>query len=219
MNYLVKVDITVYHYRDWTILSENFPNVYLVSDFYFSDRFSDTNLEFLTLKGKLEDISKFLSIIMPSKASMEFDFSGKTVGKSNLFLRGNYRNSVRKLISDYGGITKKLVINKGLEKYVLFFIEDDSAEKFIETLSSMALIKHYTKEYIPMKETFDLFFPKVTQTEIDILSFCLKNGFFDTPRKIDMKGLMNNFKVSKSTINYHLRKSIKNILSSYLFND
>ena len=166
--------------------------------------------------GEEYRINNFVSKMRSYKPAGGSGFNWEIISSDRLYLKGSYKNSIRRLVYDYGGLIKRLFIANGIEKYTIFFVGERNLEDFYESLANVALIKHMSEEVLSLKETNELLFPNLTPDELNILSYSLRNGFFDSPRKLDMSGLKDNFNKSKSTLNYHLRKGIKKILNNYL---
>ena len=212
----LKVDLSIYHKKDWTVVSEGIQDFFIRSDFYVSNKLSNFNIEVLSMIGEAYRINNFVSKMRSYKPAGGSGFNWEIISSDRLYLKGSYKNSIRRLVYDYGGLIKRLFIANGIEKYTIFFVGERNLEDFYESLANVALIKHMSEEVLSLKETNELLFPNLTPDELNILSYSLRNGFFDSPRKLDMSGLKDNFNKSKSTLNYHLRKGIKKILNNYL---
>jgi predicted DNA binding protein len=212
----LKVDLSIYHKKDWTVVSEGIQDFFIRSDFYVSNKLSNFNIEVLSMIGGEHRINNFVSRMRSYKPAGSSGFNWEVISSDRLYLKGSYKNSIRRLVYDYGGLIKRLFIANGIEKYTIFFVGERNLENFYESLSNVALIKNISEEVLSLKETNELLFPNLTPDELNILSYSLRNGFFDSPRKLDMTGLKDNFNKSKSTLNYHLRKGIKKILNNYL---
>ena len=59
-------------------------------------------------------------------------------------------------------------------------------------------------------------FPKFTPKQEEIAKYAAKNGFFTSPKKISAKDLSEEFKISESAVNKHLRKAT-NLAMDYFF--
>jgi predicted DNA binding protein len=212
----LKVDLSIYHKKDWTVMSEGIQDFAIRSDFYISNKLSNFNIEVLSMIGGTNRVESFIGKMKSYKPASNSSFTWELISSDRLYLKGSYKNSIRRLVYDNGGLIKRLFIVDGIEKYTIFFVGERNLENFYQSLSNVALIKHISEEVLSMKETNELLFPNLTADEINILSYSLRNGFFDSPRKLDMTGLKDNFNKSKSTLNYHLRKGIKKILNTYL---
>jgi len=212
----LKVDISVYHKKDWTVLSEGIPDFSIKSDFYVSNKHSNFNIELLSMIGKKNSIDNFMLKMKSYRPVGSSSFSWGIMGSDRLYLKGSYKNSIRSLVYNYGGLIKRLFIMDGVEKYTIFFVGEKNIENFYESLSNVALIKYRSEDVLSLKETDELLFPILTPEELSILSYSLRNGFFESPRKLEMSELRDHFNKSKSTLNYHLRKGIKKVLSNYL---
>jgi len=212
----LKVDISVYHKKDWTVLSEGILDFSIKSDFYVSNKHSDFNIEVLSMIGKKNSIDNFMQRMRSYRPVGSSSFSWGIISSDRLYLRGSYKNSIRSLVYNNGGLIKRLFIVDGIEKYTIFFVGERNIEHFYESLSNVALIKHRSEDLLSLKETDELLFPILTPEELSILSYSLRNGFFESPRKLEMSELRDHFNKSKSTLNYHLRKGIKKVLSNYL---
>jgi len=59
-------------------------------------------------------------------------------------------------------------------------------------------------------------FPKFTKKQQDIATYAAKHGFFKSPKKISAKSIAENFGISESAVNKHLRNA-NNLAMEYFF--
>ena len=77
------------------------------------------------------------------------------------------------------------------------------------------LLNKFDEYYIKTKiQRIGRFNPKITLTikQYELLTLAFWQGFFEIPRKIDMKSLSNQLNVSKSALSEMFRRAIKNLL-------
>lgn len=71
---------------------------------------------------------------------------------------------------------------------------------------------------ITEEKTSDIFFPKLipdlTPLQKEIIDIAIKKGYYEIPKKIDMRGLAKIKGISHSTFQEHLKKAEKKILPS-----
>jgi len=186
------------------------------SVFFSTNPVKDRNFEVLRMIGPRENIRQFMVSFDRYSKSIQDSIGWYSFSDSNLYLIGSYSKSVRRIVLENGGIIKDLRIHGGIEKFILIFLTRESLVNFYREISLVASIMRKKEEHSTLMEIDSDEAPLLTSTEHEILSFCLKNGFFESPRNLTMTELMHLFGKSKATINYHIRKGIKKILSNYL---
>ncbi len=54
--------------------------------------------------------------------------------------------------------------------------------------------------------------PKLSEKQKQVIQLAVKRGYFDFPRKIDLQGLANEMKITKQTLQQHLRTAEKKLM-------
>lgn len=92
----------------------------------------------------------------------------------------------------------------------------------LETITRRAeidyVLNRFSNYYIKTKiQRIGRYNPNInlTSKQHELLNIALKQGFFEIPRKINIKTLSNQLKVSKSALSEMLRRAIKNLLLNY----
>jgi len=106
------------------------------------------------------------------------------------------------------------------------FVDSDGGEYYEfaswnrEAISKVinAVEKHYNGKLLKLKETkkYDIYMPKIlpklSDKQKEALSIAVREGYYDFPRKIELKELANLIKLSFSTFREHLRKAENKML-------
>ncbi|MBD3212587.1 MAG: hypothetical protein GF311_08260 [Candidatus Lokiarchaeota archaeon] len=180
-----------------------------------------------------------------SRISVEYsNYQIKVISiiKSNHLIQiEGYQVNQLKLHSNYAEIS---IIDQE-QDYILLNIKTEQS-KILNTLSSSTVHLIYpliiTKgklllEIIAQREEIDKWLNKteefkiktkiqsigqytkksqLTAKQLSLLRSAFDQGYFEIPRKIDMKGLANQFNVSKSALSEMFRRAIKNLLRNTL---
>jgi len=59
-------------------------------------------------------------------------------------------------------------------------------------------------------------YPKFTKRQQEIASYAVKQGFFESPKKVSARSIARNFAISESAVNKHLR-NVNNLAMEYFF--
>ena len=168
-----------------------------------------TNINILS--GKNEDIEKLIESIRKDKRCIEFRGSGNV-----------YLSYMRLESSDYHTtnyytpkifLLKPIVHKDGKEDWYFGAWEREIVTEMLKIFK-----KHFNVEVLSIKEEdfTDVFIPnvmpKMTEKQKEALRLAVKEGYYNYPRKTDLKKLSKITKVSRVTFQEHLKKAESKIL-------
>lgn len=111
------------------------------------------------------------------------------------------------------------VDSDGWEYYEIASWNRKAIEKIIK-----AVEKHYKGKLLKLIKTqkYDLYLPKIlpkiSDKQKEVISLAVKEGYYNFPRKTELKKLATKAKISFSTLREHLRKA-ENVLIPLMYKD
>lgn len=104
-----------------------------------------------------------------------------------------------------------ITFSKGREKCTIIFESREAFRKFLDIITLDIRIVGIRdvglKEHLP---------EDLTEKQLEALNLALKEGYFNTPKGIDLSELSARMKVSKATFLEHLKKAERKILEKYM---
>jgi predicted DNA binding protein len=197
--------VRLIHYGDWTEKTTDF------RDLRFgiigrSNVIGNKVNEYMYCQGDPQSYSKF---VHDSRSSIVIEEVAKKGAKyRELILTRGYDKSILEIFREYNIMTLNTKINRGKEEYTIIMRNEDK-ENLIDELSVVAKILEFNVEsrsgvYRPSES--------LSIRQISILKFALENGYFDTPRNIDLGKLSTIFGMTKTSASYNLKKAVKETL-------
>jgi len=103
--------------------------------------------------------------------------------------------------------------DKGVERFVVASRKRKCVERIAEAIKE----KHLGRmDYIHWKEMHQFFIldvvPSITWKQRQALDIAIKHGYYDYPKKTDLRELAKIMKVSYATYQAHLKKAEKRLL-------
>jgi predicted DNA binding protein len=212
-----KLEVSLYHHGDWTTLTEGFRRVTLESVEVFCDPLQDRNVEAMIVYGKKDDIRTLFERIQKPEGNVRvLKILRIDEGIRGVYLRGSYMASVRKHFFENSSIVKKLIIERGEERFSALVFEDRTVERLIKGLSSVAQISKLNTRWIDMEQLVRSPEAVFTPFERRVIKCAYEQGFFEKPRRTDLATMSKIFNLSKSTMDYHVKKIVRKLLSKEL---
>ncbi|TRM83058.1 bacterio-opsin activator [Sulfolobus sp. A20-N-F6] len=211
---MIKANLELIHSGDWTELTKGL-EVKLISLYYLINPINHINLEIMLFYGN--DPSKFISNL--KKHNNIYKVINTKKIRRNLFeisFMGNYNDSIRRVLFQNNVIASSLVVEDRVEKFSIFSLNDNNLETVTNSLAKMKnvnLIKNQRRKY-DIVDAIQL----LTPLESRIIIEAYNRGFFEHPRNITLDKLAEEFGITKTTLNFHLRNAIRKIISNFLYN-
>ncbi len=216
---LKKVELKLWHPNCWSIeTTKNHPEVSLIANnvFKIGDEIR-ANLRLIAesyeaLKEYIEDLKKFRKLAIDVFI----------VGRSNLeaFIHGRFKASSTfyENIFSLEIMPSNIIIHNGNE-YWSIFVYDDKIKETFENLSKIEGIKYEVlgiedvREFEERaKDIVDEISLSLSAKQKKVLIGAYKSGYFEYPRKANLKDLAKMFGIAKSTCLHHIRLSEQKIL-------
>lgn len=167
------------------------------------------NYEYMYSKGDNETYSKFKWM---NKSNITTEIVGKKGREYREFvLVGKYINSIRQIFHEMSVIVLDVNIRNGVEIYTLMIREEDRSE-IMEKLDKLCTILEF--DVRPRGSVYSAS-NSISNIQRSIMFYAIRNGFFETPRKIDLSDLAEAFGMNKTSTNYNLKKAIRETLRRY----
>jgi len=112
-------------------------------------------------------------------------------------------------------IQTKPLIQKtdGTELWELACWEKEPLQHILQRLPSEFKIKIKSIEQTKIDDIFlPHIMPKLSTKQKEVIQLAVKRGYFDFPRKINLDGLAKEMKISKQTLQQHLRVAEKKLV-------
>ena len=197
--------VRLIHYGDWTEKTSDF------RDLRFgiigrSNIIGNKVHEYMYCQGDAQSYSKF---VHDSRSDLAIEEVAKKGTKyRELILTRGYDKSILEIFKEYNVMTLNTKINRGKEEYTIIMRNEDK-ENLIDELSQVAKLLEFNLE--PKN---DVYKPSesLSTRQLNIMKYALDNGYFDTPRNIDLGRLSTIFGMTKTSTSYNLKKAVKETL-------
>jgi len=211
-----ELHVTLEHFDDWTVVTEELDRISIRS-LAFSSNPPDYNIEVLLVNGERDQVSQFASMLRKGglNSIRKVLYVSKIRGRGlEVGLLGDFAQSIRRRLMERGMIFSSLEIRGGLESYKLYSVtcgRECLADLRAELTSCSKVHEFSTFVHTPPLS------PEAGLTPLEerVLRVAYEEGLFDTPRGVKLEDLARSFKVSKNTLNYHVKNGIKKILRRY----
>jgi len=213
----IKFDITLYHHGDWTTYTEDFGELVFESVDAFCNPRHNKNVELMIAYGKRDAINSFIEGLKRENSPVKLMSVHKINSSLNVMcISGSYANSVRSSFFENGCVIKRLIVEKGEEKFSAIVFERSNVDKLLSEISSTAEIIDVQTKFIHPTKIIPNTRVELSPLERRIIGYAFGRGFFEKPRQIDLESLSKVFGLSKSTMDYHIKKCLRKILSTFL---
>jgi predicted DNA binding protein len=171
---------------------------------------------FDTLLGREEDIRAFVADLKKDKRAKEVEFEGNT-----LFFLAALPKDEKIPTTHYNRkifFMKPVVVDsKGYEHWEIASWKKEHLMEFIaSTKRDTEKLEGFKVQKIVKTKLTDVYFPHVmpilTKGQKKALELAYKNGYYDFPRKAELKQLAAISGISLSTFREHLRRAEKRIM-------
>lgn len=199
--------VRLIHYGDWTEQTSDF------RDLRFgiigrSNTIGNKVYEYMYCQGDDQSYTKFER---DSRSDLRIEVVAKKGTKyRELVLTRGYDKSILEIFKQYNVMALNTKINRGKEEYTIIMKNEDKGS-LIDELSQVAKILEFNVE--PKN---DVYRPSesLSTRQLNIMKYALNNGYFDTPRNIDLGRLSTIFGMTKTSTSYNLKKAVKETLKS-----
>jgi len=172
---------------------------------------------FETLSGKEEDIKKFVDDLKKDKEIIDLEMSG-----NSLFFLVRIPKKTKIPTTHYDPkifwLKPVVVDQQGYEWWDIGTWDRTLLNKFINALQK----GNYDLKIIKIKNELlnEIYFPQVmpflTKNQKKALELAYQSGYYDFPRKIELRNLAKKAGISLSTFREHLRKAEKRIIPNLM---
>ena len=167
------------------------------------------------LIGNEKNIKKFVNDLKKDKRAVHVELNGNTLFLVETAKRKPVSQFIRKNIF----VTKPVVIDtRGIEHWEIASHKKEELMNFIKN------VKHLIEEFelLSIKNTSlqNIYFPKVmpklTDLQKQALELAVKEGYYETPKKTNLRALAKLSKVSLATYQKHLQKAESKVIPDLL---
>jgi len=170
-----------------------------------------------TLEGKPEAIKKFLNDIKKDKRVTNLEISGNTmffIGKSKERIPSSFYN--QKMF-----FTKPVFVDEnGYEYWEVASYDRSVLSKFLNGLEKQDY-EHFEILQFKNIKLDNIYFPAIapdlTEKQKKAFELAIKEGYYDIPKKTDLKKLAKIMKVSLATFQEHLKRAEAKIIPRLLY--
>jgi len=187
-------------------------------DFY-SEKGYDFFFHFEKLIGDEKQVQKFIKDLKKDKhiENLEAEnstlfFTYKTKSKSEMPTQSYLKQvfHLKPVLVDIGGVEHWEIGSWKKDSIINFIEEIKNKTKGLEEFKLIKIIKSKLKEI-----HFPHIMPLMTSYQEKALALAQKEGYYEFPRKIELKQLANIMNISLSTYREHLRKAERSILKDF----
>lgn len=184
--------------------------VYLVNAWEESNHFYYSEAHIL--QGSEENKKNFIRDLKKQKSVIKFEQKGNfilTLDKKPSWMAAYMPLWDKKIIQ-----TKPVMQRTdGTELWEMACWDKEPLKNILERLPEEFKIKLKSIEQTKIDEIFlPHIMPKLSEKQKQVLELAVKKGYFDFPRKINLDGLAKELKLSKQTVQQHLRVAEKKIV-------
>jgi len=208
---MIKVILELHHHGDWTEITAN-NDVKFLSINHLIDPINRYNIEAVLAYGN--EINDLINKLKKHRNIYKVTKIDKV--RKNLYVIsfiGGFENSVRKILWENKIVAQSLLVEDGIEKFMVFLDDYKIMEKIKEDLERNPQISIDRMKIRNIN--FSDFIRILTPLESEIILTAYKKGFFENPRRISLTELSSEFYMSKAALNYHIRNAIKKIITFY----
>ena len=166
------------------------------------------------LIGDEKNIKRFISNLKKDKRTKYLEFNGQT-----LFLVETAKNKPVSEFSKKIFFVKPMILdNNGYENYEIASHRKEELMNFIKKVKP--LVDEF--ELLSLKNTplqnvyFPKIMPKLTALQKKALELAIKEGYYETPKKTNLRALAKLSKISLATYQKHLQKAESKIIPDVL---
>ena len=165
-----------------------------------------------TIEGDTEAIKKFFNDIKKDKKIMNLEISGNT-----MFFIGRSKEKIpSSFYSQKMFFTKPVFVDKqGYEYWEIASYDRNVLSRFLNNMEK----EHYEHfEMLQFKEVklnniyFPAIAPELTEKQKRVLEVAVEEGYYDIPKRADLKKLAQIMKVSLATYQEHLKRAEAKII-------
>ena len=158
--------------------------------------------------------NKYETIFKNNKSAQNFygEYSITKVGKGQ-YLASVLNNNcaLARIVSESGVfLTSAKPITDDIIEWAILAPNAAYVKNFIKRATDLGY--NINRKYITDPEAE----MKLTARQEEIISFALKNGYYDVPKKINVDDICKEFGCSKSTVNVIMRTAEKKIIEHYM---
>ena len=164
------------------------------------------------LQGKEAEKKKFIEDLKKEESIEKFEEKGNFIITLNK--RPSWMSAYMPLW-DKRIIQTKPVIQKidGTEIWEMASWTKEPLSQILERLPEEFNIKIKSIKQTKLSEIFlPHIMPKLSDKQKEVIQLAVKKGYFDFPRKINLDGLAKEMKISKQTLQQHLRTAEKKLV-------
>ncbi len=191
-------------------------------EFDQSDRTLETRL--LAIGSSRSELSDALETFSTFQMSKGIELLSRKANTAMLRSQIDETNAMRTVLDNDGYVTGPFVIRDGSEIWNVGFDTRESADR---TLAELERENEYdvasegaleVDDFFTILQNLDSLGPllsalqQLTDTELETLETAVENGYFSTPRGMNLEELSNEFDVSKMGASKNLRRSQRKVL-------
>lgn len=220
---------TIEHDGDWTMLTDEF-DIKMRTISYFTRHIGNKyeNVEVFNINCNVQSdfsidnlysfvqhIKRYRNVFKVSVLNLRKDYAHPTM---DVLTVEDYNMSIRKLINDNLGFFISTISQKNIEEYVVLFPLGKMSlfSELRQQLSNVGRIKYFN--LAKMSEPTLPTVTHLTRREMDSIQLAWQRGFFDYPKSVKLDEMAKSLNITKSTLNFHIRRALKKSIKFLLEN-
>ena len=160
------------------------------------------------LNGEKVGKQRFISSLKKDKRIVKFE-----VRKNQIFVLIEGEDNITPLMDKSLFFIKPVYFEDGFEYWELGSWNKKELTEFLEKVKKVADVKLLKLQ----KESPDIFIqyaiPKLTEKQRNAISFAMKNGYYNYPRKFSAEDLAKKARIPRTTFQEHLRKAESKLMN------
>jgi len=222
---LIKLYVQMNHFNDWSYYTRDFDGVTTIMRYYYPYKERGYSFEVITVNGRKKDISRaFISRFRHLGNIIDIVSVNKLSNRQyEVAFLGDIRGMLKYVILNYGGIIVSSYVSNGVKDFTAYFITkgNDADLKFNDLHNELSIygrVITFKVNRLSKHAMFTSPIYELTDMERKVLLEAYNKGFFNHPRNAKLDDLSREFRLSKATINIHLRNAQRKIINAYINN-
>ena len=166
------------------------------------------------LVGEESNIQEFIKDLKKDKRTTHLEEN-----KNSIFLIESSRGKpISQYVKNIFFIKPVIHDNQGWEHWEIAAYKKETLSKFITQIEPLATtFKLLRFEQVPLQDIyFPKVLPKITLIQKKAFELAVREGYFEVPRRTNLRKLANQMNISVSTYQNHLRKAESKVLPNIL---
>lgn len=172
----------------------------------------NTFITLSTLSGRIRDINKFLIDLKKDKTILGFEHKGNT-----LLMKSTNQNMISQFYDNrIFFINPALNATDGHEEWLVGSWDNDVLRSFVHNVKRIS--DDFELKQLTNQKVDSVYFakvgPQLSPQQKSVFEMAINHGYFDWPRRTNMRKLAERANISVSTFQEHLRKAEAKLIAS-----